>query len=437
MTRILRVVACAAFLPLLLALGACSTSKGTRAPSAGATDATVGQAGTGAARGGGYYLDDGPGHLSPADVALVPDAVPRAEPVLARTSRPYTVFGRTYTPMNALVPYRERGMASWYGRRYHGKPTSSGEKYDMYAMTAAHPTLPIPSYVRVTRTDTGRSVVVRVNDRGPFLQNRVIDLSYTAAAKLGFVQMGSAEVEVETITQFGVPEAAPVQLVRGAAVVPAAAAAPAAAAPAVVASASAAPVSAPAAPSAAAPSAAAAAPAAAQPAPSVASAASTADAAAAPPQLVAYTSFAHEAPPPRESVQRSTQAGATPPVVVPAASSAVTPATQPAAHSAAQPVPMQAAMPVDSMPQAATASHAGEAPAFWLQFGAFASADRARTALDRFRRELAWLGARFDLLRDGDLYKVQAGPWRHREHALDAASRVRRASALEPFAVFR
>ena len=104
--------------------------------------------------------------------------------------------------MSQLEPFRERGMASWYGRRYHGQPTASGEPYDMYAMTAAHPTLPIPSYARVTNVANGRSVVVRVNDRGPFLQNRVIDLSYTAAAKLGYVEAGSAEVEVDLITQF-------------------------------------------------------------------------------------------------------------------------------------------------------------------------------------------------------------------------------------------
>src|SRR5690606_11010316 len=176
MTSLVRVGACAALLPLLFLIGACSTPKGAHAPSATAAAAVVDPAAGAATRGGGDYLEDRPGHLSPADGAAMPDAVPRAEPVLARTSRPYTVFGRTYTPMNALVPYRERGIASWYGRRYHGRPTSSGEPYDMYAMTAAHPTLPIPSYVRVTRLSNGRSVVVRVNDRGPFLQNRLIDL---------------------------------------------------------------------------------------------------------------------------------------------------------------------------------------------------------------------------------------------------------------------
>ena len=152
-----------------------------------------------APRGGGYYLDDGPGAQAPADLDRVPDAVPRHEPLQRGTARPYTVMGRDYTPMTSLAPYRARGIATWYGRRYHGKPTSSGEPYDMYAMTAAHTTLPIPSYARVTHLGSGKSVVVRINDRGPFIGERLIDLSYTAAYKLGVLATGSAMVEVETI----------------------------------------------------------------------------------------------------------------------------------------------------------------------------------------------------------------------------------------------
>ncbi|MEB2336362.1 MAG: septal ring lytic transglycosylase RlpA family protein, partial [Burkholderiales bacterium] len=110
------------------------------------------------ARRGAYYLDDGPGANPPVDLASIPDAVPRPEPLLPRTMQPYSVFGRQYTPMTQIEPFRQRGIASWYGRRYHGQPTSSGERYDMYAMTAAHPTLPIPSYVRVTNVSNGRSV---------------------------------------------------------------------------------------------------------------------------------------------------------------------------------------------------------------------------------------------------------------------------------------
>jgi len=150
-------------------------------------------------RGGGYYLDDGPGANPPANLDSIADAVPKVEPLRRGSSRPYTVMGRNYTPMTALAPYKARGVASWYGRRYHGKMTSSGEIYDMYGMTAAHTTLPIPSYARVTNPANGRSVVVRVNDRGPFIDSRLIDLSYTAAYKLGVLGGGSAMVEVESI----------------------------------------------------------------------------------------------------------------------------------------------------------------------------------------------------------------------------------------------
>jgi rare lipoprotein A len=150
-------------------------------------------------RGGGYYLDDGPGDNPPANLDSIPDAVPKLEPVHRGASRPYTVMGRDYTPMTTLVRYKARGTATWYGRRYHGKQTSSGEIYDMYAMTAAHTTLPIPSYARVTNLANAKSVVVRINDRGPFIGDRVIDLSYTAAHKLGLLAGGSATVEVESI----------------------------------------------------------------------------------------------------------------------------------------------------------------------------------------------------------------------------------------------
>jgi rare lipoprotein A len=148
---------------------------------------------------GGYYKDDGPHENPPSNLAEVPDAEPRAEPLHRYANRPYQVFGRSYVPLVQLQPFRERGLASWYGRRFHGQKTASGERYDMYAMTAAHPTLPIPSYARVTHAGSGRSVVVRINDRGPFHPGRVIDLSYAAAFKLGFIQAGSAPVELEAV----------------------------------------------------------------------------------------------------------------------------------------------------------------------------------------------------------------------------------------------
>ncbi len=148
--------------------------------------------------GGGYYKDDGPGANPPAHLETVPDAVPRKEPLHRYANDTYRVMGVSYTPDTSGRPYKQKGLASWYGRKFHGKPTSSGETYDMYAMTAAHRTLPIPSFVRVTNVDNGRSVVLRVNDRGPFHNERLIDLSYTAAYKLDILK-GVTRVEVERI----------------------------------------------------------------------------------------------------------------------------------------------------------------------------------------------------------------------------------------------
>lgn len=152
------------------------------------------------ARGGAYYMDDGPGDNIPADIARIPDAVPRIEPHNPANFRPYSVMGQRFVPVSATTPLRQRGVASWYGRKFHGQQTANGETYDMYAMSAAHPTLPLPSYARVTHERSGRSVIVRVNDRGPFLRGRVIDLSYAAAAKLGIIGKGSDTVVVEHIT---------------------------------------------------------------------------------------------------------------------------------------------------------------------------------------------------------------------------------------------
>jgi rare lipoprotein A len=170
-----------------------TTSNPGRAP-------TPAQAPAPSKRAGGYYLDDGPG-ANPPDIDSIADAIPKREPLAARANRPYSIFGIQYNPLTELKPYRERGFASWYGKKFHGQTTSNGERYDMYAMSAAHPTFPLPSYARVTNPKTGKSVVVRVNDRGPFLHNRIIDLSYTAAAKLGYANTGSAEVEVSLIDE--------------------------------------------------------------------------------------------------------------------------------------------------------------------------------------------------------------------------------------------
>ena len=136
----------------------------------------------------------------PIDVASIPDAVPRDEP-LSRYGNPpsYVVMGQRYSTLSSRNGYVERGIASWYGTKFHGRRTSSGEPYDLYKMTAAHKTLPLPTYARVTNLQNGRSVIVKINDRGPFHPNRIIDLSYVAAAKLGILGNGTGLVEVEAI----------------------------------------------------------------------------------------------------------------------------------------------------------------------------------------------------------------------------------------------
>lgn len=148
---------------------------------------------------GAYYQDDGPGVRTPPRLEQIPDAVFKDEPQAKFGNRPYSVFGQKYIPLQADEAYSQEGVASWYGVKFHGRRTSSGERYDMYKMTAAHPTLPIPSYVRVTNLETGQQVVVRINDRGPFLANRLIDVSYTAALKLGLLKKGRMPVRLDRI----------------------------------------------------------------------------------------------------------------------------------------------------------------------------------------------------------------------------------------------
>lgn len=163
-------------LALLLTLGGCST----RQP-------------------GGYYKDDGPHKKVLVNINAIQDAIPRHEPRSKAGNKPYTVFGKIYFPLKSARGYRAKGVASWYGKKFHGNRTSNGETYNMYAMSAAHKTLPLPSYVRVTNLDNKKSVVLRVNDRGPFLHNRLIDLSYVAASKLGITATGTGRVEVTAI----------------------------------------------------------------------------------------------------------------------------------------------------------------------------------------------------------------------------------------------
>ena len=183
-----------------LVLAACSSAPQRKAES-GSVAPAVGT--------GGYLAGDGPGAGKDVNLDAIPDAVPRNEPLHRYANRPYIALGKTYTPLTGIGNFKQRGTASWYGKKFHGQRTSSGEVYDMYAMSAAHPTLPIPSYVRVTNLANQKSVIVRVNDRGPFLHERAIDVSYTAAHKLGIISSGSGEVEVESIAVNGPMQSKP------------------------------------------------------------------------------------------------------------------------------------------------------------------------------------------------------------------------------------
>jgi rare lipoprotein A len=199
-----------ASLVLPLVLVACSTPlppAGSEAPATGRSVKKTAPANNGApvlppagSGRGGYYQDDGPGENIPSNLNDIPDAEPRIEPYAKGPNRPYSVFGKTYRPItDNTTPFKQRGTGSWYGKKFNGQKTASGELYDMYKMTAAHPTLPLPSYARVTNLKNGAQVIVRINDRGPFHSNRIIDLSYTAALKLGYLGSGSSELEVERI----------------------------------------------------------------------------------------------------------------------------------------------------------------------------------------------------------------------------------------------
>lgn len=158
----------------------------------------------GACTDGRYRMRQDRAPVVPIQAHQVADAVPTAEVIrLAGNKSPYTVEGITYRVMSSALGYREIGMASWYGAKFHGELTSNGEVFDMYRATAAHKSLPIPTFVRVTNLDNNRSMIVRVNDRGPFHSDRVIDLSYGAAVKLGFVQAGTARVLLEALTVEG------------------------------------------------------------------------------------------------------------------------------------------------------------------------------------------------------------------------------------------
>jgi rare lipoprotein A len=321
---------------------------------------------------------DGPGTNPPTDLALRPDAEPRIEAFRnGGPNKPYEVFGRWYTPLTSDAAFSERGLASWYGSKFHGRPTSSGEPYDMYAMTAAHKTMPIPSYARVRNPANGRVVIVRINDRGPFHAGRVIDLSYTAAVKLGVLN-GVAPVEVERITQDAIRTGAWRNGAEGRAL----AAAPAANAPTPIAPAQV--------------------------------------AAAAPSSGVASASAPTVTPPEPPTGALTTVAIA--PTPARAANSDAGPGES--ADDVIEPV--RTARPITQAPSG-----------YWLQLGAFRERDGAFDFQRKVERELEWLAPLMAVFVDRDLHRLQAGPYASRNEAFGAAERLRAELHLVPLVVER
>ena len=314
---------------------------------------------------GGSFGRDGAPSSPPSNLGAVPDAEPRVEPLRGSggTSKPYTVLGRSYVPITDDRPFRESGLASWYGTKFHSQSTASGEPYDMYAMTAAHKTLPLPSYVRVRNPANGREVIVRVNDRGPFHDGRVIDLSYTAAAKLDLLR-GVAPVEIERLTNEDIRTGA---WRRGGE--PMLAAAP-----------SAAPVVS-----------------AAVPVPS----GWASNVAATPTEATAQVVVPAAPPPPAPLVVTE---------LPPMANIAPPSATAPTASPAAQPVNAPASV----------------APAgFWVQLGAFRERDGAESLRARASLGLPTLAPLLRVFDDADTHRLQAGPFATREAASATVAQVR------------
>ncbi|GAP36034.1 septal ring lytic transglycosylase RlpA family protein [Piscinibacter sakaiensis] len=349
---------------------------------------------------------DGP-PLEPLGAEHPPDPEPSLEPILAGNSLPYRVGGRAYVPRTEDQAYPERGLASWYGRRFHGRRTASGERYDMNALTAAHPTLPLPSYARVRNPANGREVIVRINDRGPFHPGRIVDLSHAAARKLGVLH-GPSVVELERIThdeiRTGAWRRAPAEPLPPGDVL--LAAAPTAAAPPAAAAAAIAPLA--------------------------TAAGTTAAVAAATPGADAAAPAASGVEAAVWRVGSAASAASTPaeatsdllllPVVTRAGDRAA-PLAEPAASSATAPV--------------ASVDEAAMAAGFWVQIGAFRLRDGAESFRRRVRAEQDWIAPMLHLQRDAELHRLQAGPYASRDEAQAIAQRLREALALVPVVVER
>jgi rare lipoprotein A len=325
---------------------------------------------------------DGPERNPPPDLYKVPDAEPKVEPIRAGgPNKPYEVLGRDYTPEREDKPMVERGLASWYGKKFHGRRTASGEVYNMYAMTAAHKTMPIPSYARVRNPKNGKEVIVRVNDRGPFHADRVIDLSYTAALKLGVLH-GVSAVEVERITHEDIRTGA---WRRGDAP--------------------------------------------ATPGDPFGESAPALAVAPAKPVLAAAVPVAAEAVSPTVALMS------------PGASSESNRSSRDDAPAAAQVNAAMRAEPkaetrVDAKPETARASTPA-ARGFWVQLGAFRQREGAEDFQRRVAGELDWLSPLLAVFSEPSLFRLQAGPYPSKQEANDVVARVRDALKLVPVVVER
>jgi rare lipoprotein A len=361
---------------------------------------------------------DGAPERVPEDLTKVPDAVPRVEPILPKgPNKPYSVEGQGYEPLVEDKPFKQRGVASWYGTKFHGRRTASGEVYSMYGMSAAHRTLPIPSYVRVRNVANGKEVILRVNDRGPFHSQRMLDVSYTAAAKLEILARGSAEVEIERITfddirtgRWNKDASQPVM----------ASAEPSAAAPMVPAAlAVAAPIT----------------------------TASTAPATLASASMgAAKASPKGAAPIETRSVRPLVNAApATDPAY--ALASRLEGAAPQAQASAVAPVGQAVSEPLAVAPaEGASAKAAPESrsraftPAqtgFWVQVAAFSQRPGVEAFQKKVAQELAHLAPLLAVFQEGPGYRLQVGPYARRDEAQSAAQRVRDALKLTPMVVER
>jgi rare lipoprotein A len=342
---------------------------------------------------------DGPEANPPADLGSVPDAEPKIEPIRSGgPNKPYEVMGRDYRPITEDRPFSERGLASWYGKKFHGRRTASGEIYNMYAMTAAHPTLPIPSYVRVRNPGNDREVVVRINDRGPFHPGRIVDLSYTAAFKLGLLR-GVAPVELTRITFDEIRTGA----WRKGSVSPGV-----------------------------------------PPQDSVMVATtSRRSAGAAEQDAVTAPSAARTAapvvtpPPVPTSVVATTPVAATPVASTSVQAVGSAPAAPDAAASmaATSPAPESSSVPTQTSADAALPTR--PAPGFWVQLGAFRQRDGAEGFHRKVAADLDWLAPLLAIFSEPSAYRLQAGPYASRDEAQGVARRVRESIQLVPVIVER